>query len=86
MKNLIIIAIFAVTSLTLFSFRNVEEKGINAEITDVKEFKVAAKNFTESSETFPDKFTRWRKSWTDYETIEQMNVSMDDLNNTLEKF
>lgn len=86
MKKIVLVAVLAVTSLTLFSFRSIESNSNEFEVTDVKDFSVSAKNFTESSETFPDKFTKWRKDWTDYQTISRMNMSLDEMNKTLEKF
>jgi len=86
MKKVVLFAALAVTSFTLFSFRNVENKTNNAEVTEVTEFAIAAANFSESSETFPDKFTKWRKNWTDYDTIEQMNMSLDEMNKALKSF
>ncbi len=86
MKKVVLVAVLAVTSLTLFSFRSVENNTNEAEVTDVKEFSISVKNFTESCETFPDKFTRWRKDWVDYENLSEMNISLDQMNATLEKF
>lgn len=86
MKKVILAAVFAVASLALFSFRTVESNTNDVEVTDVKEFSVAAKNFVESAETFPDKFTRWRREWTDYDTIAKLNMSLDEVNATLAQF
>jgi hypothetical protein len=86
MKKVVLVAVLAVTSLTLFSFRSAENSSNEAEVTDVKEFSVAAKNFTDSAETFPDNFTRWRKDWVDYATIQKMNISLEEMNATLDKF
>lgn len=86
MKKLILVAVVAVSSLTLFSFRTIDNNVNDAQVVDVNEFAVAAKNFVESAQTFPDKFTKWRRTWTDYNTLDAMNVSLDDVNRTLNKY
>ena len=86
MKNLLLVAVIAVTSLTLFSFRNVDNVAVNPEIVDVAEVAIAKKNFVDSSATFPDAFTRWRKEWTDYNSFSQMNDSFDEMNSKLKNF
>jgi len=89
MKKVILITALAVISLTLFSFRSTESNSSNSsklEVTDVENFSVSQRNFSESCETFPDNFTSWRRDWVDYSTISKMNISLDEMNATLEKF
>lgn len=86
MKKVILVAVLAATSLTLFSFRSVENNSNNVEAIGVTEFSIAAANFVDSAETFPDKFTRWRRTWTSYNTMKAMNISLDEMNATLEQF
>lgn len=75
----------AVSALALFSFTGVKES--NQEISVVKATNsFESTNFHQSCETFPDKFTRWRETWTKYDNISDMEASLRDMEKTLKSF
>ena len=86
MKKVFFITVLTVISLTIFSFRGVTINNDQAEVIDVNEFNVAAKNFVESAQTFPDKFTKWRRSWVEYDIAQPSQHALDRILGTLENF
>ena len=83
MKNLFLIAVLVVTSLTLFSFRSVEDNSNQGKVEAVSLTK-GVTSFTEYYHVFPSHFTEYRRVFS--ETSFSENTSLDEVNATLEKF
>jgi hypothetical protein len=86
MKNLLL-ALVAVGSFSLFSFRTVSDIKVtrNAENPNLYDVKYAADTFTTSVETFSDKFVRARETWTkvDMKVITGLQASMDEIDEAI---
>ena len=85
MKNLLLAAI-AVGSFSLFSFRTASDVKItkNAENPNLYDIESAVDHFTNGYQTYPDNFSAWRQTWTKVIKIQQLEVSMKEMEEVME--
>ena len=86
MKKSFLIPVFFVFVLSLFSFRSVEKPLGVPNVINSENFSVEYANFVQDYKTFPDNFTAWRREWSEYKSLGEMSISMEEMASTLEKY